>query len=142
MATDRRRQVVVPLPATAARKSLALVARGVAVILLILIGAFHLHEAPSHFSPVAYVGILFWLATAGSWAAAAGVAAGLRGSWILGAVIAAATFAGLLLAASVGLPHFTEDLSAPFAVASLVVEGAYLAMYAAAAVARGDAAAT
>jgi len=130
------------LPGTPGPRAAALAARASAFVLLVLIGAFHIAAAPSHFETAVYLGVLFWMATGASWLAAAGVAAGARGAWILGALVAAAAVVGLLLAVSVGLPGLRETLTTPWAIPSLVVEGLYLALYAASATARRDPAGT
>jgi hypothetical protein len=117
-------------------------ARIAAVALLALIGLFHLFEAPAHFAAQPYVGVLFWLSIAGAWLAAIGIVVGARGAWLLGVVVAAACFAGLLLAISVGLPRFREDLTDSFAVPSLIVEGAFLVLYSLSSAARRDVAGT
>lgn len=135
-------RLTVGLPRTGAGRPAALGARGAAVVLLALIGVFHLIEAPDHFAAQPYIGILFWVATAGAFVAALGIASGLRGAWILGATVAAATFAGMVLAATLGLPHFREDFSDSFAVPSLVVEGLYLVLYVATSASRRSVAAT
>lgn len=132
---------VLDLPAGSGPRTAALAARAAAVVLLALTGAIHVHEAPSHLQLQAYVGILFGVDAAGAFLAALGVAAGVRGAWLLGVAATAAPFAGLLLAASVGLPRFTESLSTQLAVPALLVEGAYLLLYAAVAAGRRSAAA-
>jgi hypothetical protein len=85
-----------------------------------------------------YIGVLFWLTVAASWLAAVGIASGVRGSWILGALVAAATFFGLILAVTVGLPNFSENLSENLAVPSLFVEAGYLVLYVAASTGRSN----
>lgn len=102
-------------------------ARIAGAVLLVLVGIFHLVVLPTHWSAAPWLGILFVLAAAGAWLAAAGIAArGMWLAWVLGALVAASTFGGLLLAVTAGLPGFTETLSAPLAIPSLVVEGLYL----------------
>lgn len=136
------RPLTLALPGTPGPRVAALAARGAAVVLLALVGVVHLAAAPSHFQAAAYLGVLFCLATAASWLAAIGVAAGARGAWILGALVAAAAVVGLLLAVTTGLPGLAETLSTPWAVPALVVEGLYLALYAVTAAARRDPAGT
>jgi hypothetical protein len=101
-------------------------------------GLFHLIEAPGHLDEQIYIGVLFWLTVAASWLAAVGIASGVRGSWILGALVAAATFFGLILAVTVGLPNFSENLSENLAVPSLFVEAGYLVLYVAASTGRSN----
>jgi hypothetical protein len=99
-------------------------------------GRSHLIEAPGHFDRQPYMGVLFWLTAAGSWIAAAGIVAGVRGSWVLGAFVSAATFFGLILAVTVGLPNVSENLGENLAVPSLGVEAGFLVLYIAAATGR------
>ena len=126
------------LPSVPSGRAAAIVARATAVVLLALIGLFHLIEAPGHFDEQPYLGVLFWLTVAGSWLAAIGIASGVRGSWILGALVSAATFFGLILAVTVGLPNFSENLSENLAVPSLFVEAGYLVVYVAASTGRSS----
>lgn len=128
-----------PLPDDGRSRAASIAVRATAVALLVLVGLFHLLEAPGHFAVQPYLGILFWLTTAGSSVAAAAVAVGLRGGWILGAAIAACTFVGLIIALSVGLPGFAESLSERLALPSLVVEGVFLLLYGTVASKRRDA---
>jgi hypothetical protein len=109
--------------------------------MLVLVGAFHLAVLRDHFEYAPYLGILFGIAVAVAWAGAAGIAAGVRGAWVAGALVCVATAGGLALAVTVGLPGFSESLSAPLAVPSLVVELLYLAVYGGSALARRDPAA-
>jgi hypothetical protein len=111
-------------------------ARLVGAGLLVAIGLIHLALAPTYSSAAAYVGVLFHVAGAAAWASALGIIIGVRGAWLLGGVIAAGAFAALVVSATVGLPHFTDSLSAPWAMLSLMLEGIFVACYAAAAVLR------
>ena len=141
MAVELRRTVTMTLPPRAPQRPMAIAARAVACMLLALVGVIHLVEEPDHGAAAPYLGALFILAAVGSFVAAAGVAAGVRGAWVLGAVIATLTFAGLCVAATVGLPQYSEEFSADLAVPSLVVEGLYLLVYTASAASRRNAAA-
>jgi hypothetical protein len=114
------------------------VGRGAAVVLLSIIGLIHLVQAPLYTQGAPYIGALFILACLGSWLAALTIAAGIRGAWVLGALVAAGTFAGLLVASTVGLPGFMDSLDAPMAMRSLVVEGLFIVLYVAVAAFRGD----
>jgi hypothetical protein len=104
--------------------------------LLVAIGLVHLALAPTYYSAAAYVGILFYVACAAAWATALAIIVGLRGAWILGGLIAAGAFAALVVSSTVGLPNFTDSLSAPWAMLSLMLEGIFVAVYAVAAVLR------
>jgi hypothetical protein len=114
------------------------VGRGAAVVLLGMIGLIHLVQAPLYAQGAPYIGVLFILACVGSWLAALTIAGGIRGAWVLGAVVAAGTFAGLLVASTVGLPGFMDSLNAPMATRSLVVEGLFITLYVAVAAFRRD----
>jgi hypothetical protein len=61
---------------------------------------------------------------------------GVRGAWILGGLISGSAFAALVVSSTVGLPNFTDSLSAPWAMLSLMLEGSFVAIYAVAAVVR------
>jgi hypothetical protein len=114
------------------------VGRGAAVVLLGLIGLIHLVQASLYAQGAPYIGVLFSLACVGSWLAALSIAVGIRGAWVLGALVAAGTFAGLLVAATVGLPGFMDSLDAPMAMRSLVVEALFIVLYVAVAAFRRD----
>lgn len=142
---DSRHERALPridLPGTGLPRVGATAARVAGTVLLALIGLFHLLEAPDHFAAQPYIGALFWVATAGAWLAALGIVIGARGAWPLGVVVAATTLAGLLLAVSVGLPRFREDLTESFAVPSLIVESAFIVLYIVSSAARRDIAGT
>ena len=131
--TKARSSVALSLPGYSVGRIGAIAARVGGAGLLVAIGLIHLIAAPGHFEQQPYVGVLFWLAAAGSFLAALGILFGIGGAWILGAFLALSTFVGLLLATTIGLPNFSEDLSDSLAVASLFVEGAFLVLYAGAA---------
>lgn len=116
------------LPADAGPRLAALTARAAGFALLVLVGLFHVLALPTHYQAAPYLGVLFGLAAAGAWAAALGIAVGVRGAWLLGAVVCAATLGGLLLAATAGLPGFSENLGQAYTVPSLLVEALYLAL--------------
>lgn len=104
-------------------------ARLAAAALLVSIGIVHLVLAPQYYPAAAYVGILFYATAAASLLTALAIAVGVRGAWLLGGLIAAGAFAGLLLSVTVGLPGFNDSLSAPWAVLSLVLEGALVVLF-------------
>ena len=110
--------------------------RLIGVVALLALGLIHLTLAPDYFLQANYIGVLFYAACAGAWATALLVAVGVRGGWAIGAAVAAGTMAGLLLASTVGLPGFTDSLSAPHAVQSLIAEGSFLGAYLLATMAR------
>ncbi len=104
--------------------------------LLVAIGLIHLVLAPTYSIAAGYIGALFYVTCAVAWLTAAAVLAGVRGAWLVGAATALGAFVGLLLSITVGLPGFTDSLSAPYAILSLVLEAAFVGLYAAAALAR------
>jgi hypothetical protein len=97
--------------------------------LLVAIGLVHLVLAPVYYGAAAYLGVLFYLTCAAAWTTAIAVVAGVRGAWLLGGLIAAGALAALVASVSVGLPGFTDSLSAPWAMLSLLLEGAFVAVY-------------
>jgi hypothetical protein len=111
-------------------------ARLVGAGLLVAIGLVHLVLAPLYYGAAAYVGVLFLLTCAAAWTAAAAVLAGVRGAWLAGGLIAAGALVALVAAATVGLPGFTDSLSAPWAALSLLLEGGFVGLYLALAVLR------
>jgi hypothetical protein len=114
--------------------------RALAVGLLIPIGLIHLSLAPAYGIGAAYIGFLFYATFYATLIAAAGIAIGVRGSWIVGLLASVGAVAGLVTAATVGLPNFTESFQAPKAMLSLVLELGFIALFAAAAVIRPAAA--
>ena len=58
--TDQERsRLTVTLPSIRSQRLTAIAARAAAAVLLVLIGIFHLIEAPGHFAQQPYVGVLF-----------------------------------------------------------------------------------
>ncbi len=131
-----RRRLLLGWPRGLARRSLTGGARLVGAGLLAAIGLVHLVLAPMYYGAAAYVGVLFYLTCAAAWTTAAAVVAGVRGAWLLGGLIATGALAALVASVTVGLPGFTDSLSAPWAMLSLLLEGAFVAVYAALAVLR------
>jgi hypothetical protein len=110
--------------------------RVAAVGLLIPIGLIHLSLAPAYGIGAAYIGDLFYATFYATLVAAIGIVIGIRGSWVLGLLASAGALGGLVTAATVGLPNFTESFQAPKAMLSLVLEGSFVALFAIAAVIR------
>jgi hypothetical protein len=54
----------------------------------------------------------------------------MRGSWILGLLVSVGAVAGLVTAATIGLPSFTDSFQAPNAMSSLLLEGAFVVLFA------------
>lgn len=126
-------RLTLPWPRRRLSQALTVLERGVAAVLLVFIGLIHLSLTPYYLQAAAYVGVLFLLSCAGVWTAAVGITAGVKGAWWLGAGVAGGMFAGLVLASTVGLPHFRDSFAAPLALPALVLEGLVVAVYAVAA---------
>lgn len=133
---DSAHRLLIGWPRGLVRRGLTGGARLVGAGLLVAIGLVHLVLAPLYYGAAAYVGVLFFLTCAATWMAALGVVAGVRGAWLAGSVVAAGALAALVASATVGLPGFAESLSAPWAMLSLLLEGAFVAVYLALAVLR------
>lgn len=128
--TQHRPGVLLPLPGGSAPRITTATARLLGAGLLVAIGLIHLILAPQYYPAAAYVGVLFYATCAAAWLAAAAIAVGVRGAWLVGGLLAAGSFAALFLASTVGLPGFSESLGAPWAVLSLVLEGLFVGLYA------------
>ena len=133
---ERRRRLLLAWPYSVTQRVITIGARLVGAGLLAAIGLAHLVLAPTYYSAAAYVGVLFYVTCAAAWSAALAIAIGLRVAWILGGVIASSAFAALVVSSTVGLPNFTDSLSAPWAMLSLMLEGAFVALYVIAAILR------
>jgi hypothetical protein len=102
--------------------------------LLVWSGVIHLQLWSGGYRGISVIGPLFLIQGIASIAAAVAVVAFRRLVLLAaGAVLAAATAAGLLLSAGVGLFGYTESLAVPYAETSLVVEFTSAAVLAAAA---------
>lgn len=107
--------------------------RGLGILLIVAVGVVHVLDARDSFSDAAYKGWLFYANGLGSLLAAIGIAGGRRWGWNLGAFIAAASLASYVSSRTVGLPLIPpepEDWFEPLGVASLIAEGAFLAVFA------------
>ncbi|MBV8161691.1 MAG: hypothetical protein JO265_12275 [Acidimicrobiia bacterium] len=99
--------------------------------LTIASAAIHLHLWFDGYRHVPDIGRLFLAqAIAGIGVAAAAVAMPRRIAAAAGAVYLAATSAGLLLSATVGIFNFHDGLDSPYAGVSLAVQGAGIALFA------------
>ncbi|HEX6393822.1 MAG TPA: hypothetical protein VFZ97_10285 [Acidimicrobiales bacterium] len=100
-----------------------LVIRLVSVGLLAAVGWIHLHLWEVGYRHIATIGPLFLATTIGAFVLAAGLL--LRPSRLLGFLgiaLLAGILGGLVVSVNAGLFGFTESLSAPFAVESIVLE--------------------
>lgn len=95
--------------------------------LLSAAGLAHLGTIHERFEEVAYLGLLFLAASAGSVAAALGILRGRRWGWILGALVAAGAFAAYLVDGTVGLPGMeARGLLEPVGVLAKTLEALFL----------------
>jgi hypothetical protein len=122
-------RLLITWPRGLVRRGLTGGARLMGAGLLVAIGLVHLVLAPVYYGAAAYVGVLFYLTCAAAWTTAVAVVAGVRGAWLLGGLIAAGALTALVASVTVGLPGFTDSLSAPWAILSLLLEGAFVAVY-------------
>ncbi|MBV8236889.1 MAG: hypothetical protein JO075_14425 [Acidimicrobiia bacterium] len=107
---------------------------GIAVLggaaLTIASAAIHLHLWFDGYRHIADIGRLFIAQViAGVAVAAVALAVRRRVTAVLGALYLAATSAGLLLSATVGVLHFHDGLDAPYAGLSLAIQGAGIALF-------------
>lgn len=104
------------------------------IIVVVIMGAIHVFEAPEYFEFAAYLGGLFVANAVGSLVAAIGMARNLFAAWSLAALIAAATFAAYIVSRTAGLPGLPaeerSEFFEPLGIASLVVEAAVVVLYA------------
>ena len=112
------------------------VARAVASVGLAGIGVIHLLDAPSKFSETPYMGWMYIGLIAASLITAFALVRGSdRRAWAAAAGLAASALIGFTLSRTTGLPQATGDIgnwSEPLGMASLFVEGAVVAISAAA----------
>ncbi len=101
--------------------------------LIVTTGLIHVIEAPDSFQAAAYKGWLFYVNGMGAWVAAYGIYRGQhRWGWNLGLLIALGSLIGYVASRTVGLPHIPAEPEAwlePFGVASLLVEGLFVAVF-------------
>lgn len=103
------------------------------IALILATGLVHLVEAPENLEEAFYKGVLFFLNAAGALIAAVGIYRGQRSwGWSLGSLIALGSIVGYVISRTVGLPglEVDDEWFEPLGVASLLVEGVYLALYA------------
>jgi len=103
------------------------------ILLVLATGLIHLIEGPENLEEAAYKGILFFLNTAGALVAAYGIYRGEKvWGWSLGLLVTAGALILYVVSRTVGLPmlEVDDEWFEPMGVASLVVEGLYVALYA------------
>jgi hypothetical protein len=103
------------------------------LMLVLATGLIHGVEGPAHYHEAAYQGLLFFLNAAGALVAARGIYRGemLRG-WTLGVLISAGALTLYVVSHTIGLPglEIDDEWFEPLGVASLLVEGLYVLVYA------------
>jgi len=104
------------------------------IILVLTTGLIHGVEGPAHYHEAAYQGILFFLNATGALVAARGIYRGAKlWGWALGMLVSAGALLFYMVSHTIGLPGLEIDDAwfEPLGVASLLVEGLYVIVYAA-----------
>jgi len=103
------------------------------ILLVLATGLIHVVEGPANYYEAAYKGILFFLNAAGALAAARGIYRGAKlWGWTLGVLISAGALTLYIVSHTIGLPglEIDDEWFEPLGVASLLVEGLYVIVYA------------
>ena len=104
-----------------------------AIAALAVTGAIHVAEAGDAFGEATYKGLLFVANGIGGLVAAIGVLRNRQArGWWLGLFVAGGAFLGYVLSRTVGLPGLPAEPDAwlePMGVASLLAEGAFVALF-------------
>jgi len=103
------------------------------LMLVLATGLIHGIEGPAHYHEAAYQGILFFLNAAGALVAARGIYRREKlWGWTLGVLISAGALTLYIVSHTIGLPGLAidEEWLEPLGVASLLVEGLYVMVYA------------
>ena len=104
----------------------------IAIALILIAGLIHAIEAKHSFREAAYLGWLFCANGAGSLIAAYGIYQRHRWGWSLGLLITKLSFICYVMSRTVGLPYLPAQPHAwayPLGIASLVVEGVFMAVF-------------
>ncbi len=103
------------------------------IALIAATGLIHVIEAPDSFQEAAYKGWLFYANGLGALVAAYGVYRSQRSwGWNLGLLIAVGSLIGYVASRTIGLPYIPAEPDAwlePLGVASLIVEGLFVAVF-------------
>jgi hypothetical protein len=102
-------------------------------MLVLATGLIHGVEGPAHYHEAAYQGLLFFLNAAGALVAARGIYRSEKlWGWTLGVLLSAGALMLYLISHTIGLPglEIDEEWFEPLGVASLLVEGLYVLVYA------------
>ena len=103
------------------------------LMLVLATGLIHVVEGPANYHEGAYKGILFFLNAAGALVAARGIYRGEKlWGWTLGVLISAGALMLYFVSHTIGLPglEIDDEWFEPLGVASLLVEGLYVLVYA------------
>lgn len=103
------------------------------IVLILATGIIHVIEAPESFEEAAYKGWLFYANGLGALIAAAGIYTKKMWGWNLGLVIALGSLIGYASSRTVGLPLIPaepDEWFEPIGVASLIVEGLFVPVFA------------
>ena len=103
------------------------------ILLVLATGLMHGVEGPAHYHEAAYEGLLFFLNAAGALVAARGIYRGAKlWGWTLGVLVSAGALLFYIVSHTIGLPGLEVDDAwfEPLGVASLLVEGLYVIVYA------------
>ncbi len=103
------------------------------ILLVLATGLIHGVEGPAHYHEAAYEGLLFFLNAAGALVATRGIYRGEKlWGWTLGVLISAGALILYIVSHTIGLPGLEVDDAwfEPLGVASLLVEGLYVLVYA------------
>ena len=103
------------------------------LVLVLATGLIHGVEGPAHYHEAAYQGRLFFLNAAGALVAVRGIYRGEKlWGWTLGVLISAGALTLYIVSHTIGLPglEIDDEWFEPLGVASLLVEGLYVLVYA------------
>jgi hypothetical protein len=105
---------------------------GAGIALILVTGAIHFIDAPGSFGDATYKGLLFLANGIAAVVAAFGIYRGeRRWGWGLGVLVAGGALVGYIISRTVGLPGLAPDIwLEPLGVLSLMVEAAFIALYA------------
>src|SRR2546428_12161744 len=96
-------------------------------------GLIHVVEGPANYHEAAYKGLLFFLNAAGALMAARGIYRGAKlWGWTLGVLLSAGALMLYIVSHTIGLPglEIDDEWLEPLGMASLLVEGLYVLVYA------------
>ena len=104
----------------------------IGIALILITGLIHVIVAKHSFREAAYLGWLFCANGAGSLIAAYGIYQKHRWGWSLGLLITKLSFICYVISRTIGLPYVPAQPHAwayPLGVASLIVEGLFMAVF-------------